>query len=211
MTVAGDHARERPRRRGVAWAFVMRHRPTALVLALAVAYLVVNLGLALGEWDRHRVTFVAGAGVDVRLRAGEERIVYMPADQSEPMSFDFYASDYRCGARGPDGRLSVRRIGHQRLLDLWRPHSSVVAFEAEASGVHHIGCGGRRHVDAPLVLASPPPLMVDWVDPRFAVAVLVVVALGCAVAQIVRVLVNALVRGLRLLASATTRRSSRPG
>jgi hypothetical protein len=190
----------------------MRHRPTALVLALAVAYLVVNLGLALGEWDRHRVTFLAGTGIDVRLRAGDERIVYMPADQSEPINFDFYASDYGCEASGPDGRLSVRRIGHRRLLDLWRPHTSVVTFEAEASGVHHIGCGRGRHVDAPLVLASAPRFMVgDWVDPRFAVAVLVVVAFGCAVAQIVRVLVNPLVQGLRLMASATRRRSSRPG
>jgi hypothetical protein len=188
----------------VAWAFVMRHRPTALVLALAVAYLVVNLGLALGEWDRHRVTFVAETGVDVRLRAGDERIVYMPADQSEPMDFDFYPSDYGCQASGPDGRLLPRRIHHQRQLDLWRPHQSVVAFEAEASGVHHIGCGLGWHVDAPLVLASPPRLLVgtDWVAPDFAVALLVVVVFGCAVAQIVRVLGSALVRGLRLLAQA---------
>lgn len=204
MTVPDDDAGgARPRHRGVPWAFVMRHRPTALVLALAVAYLVVNLGLALGQWDRHRVTFAAGTGVDVRLRAGDERIVYMPADQSEPMNFDFYPSDYGCEARGPDGRLSVRRIDHRRLLNVWRPHNSVVAVQAEASGVHHIGCGLGRHVDAPLVLASPPPFLVgDWVRPGFAIAVLVVVAFGCAVAQIVRVLVNALVRGLRLLARA---------
>ena len=188
MTVPDDDAGgARLRHRVVPWAFVMRHRPTALVLALAVAYLVVNLGLALGQWDRHRVAFAAGTGVDVRLRAGDERIVYLPADQSEPMNFDFYASDYGCEARGPDGRLPVRRIDHRRLLDLWRPHTSVVAVQAEVSGVHHIGCGLRRHVDAPLVLASPPPFMAgDWARPGFAVAVLAVVAFGCAVAPIVR-------------------------
>jgi hypothetical protein len=48
----------------------------------AAGFLMVNLALAAGQWDRDRVTFPVGSGVAVSLERGEQRITYMTAGRS---------------------------------------------------------------------------------------------------------------------------------
>lgn len=173
---------------------VLRHRPTAIILAVSMGLLGVSIGLALGQWDGRRITFPAEAGVEVTLQAGDERIVYMSAAESQPLNFDFYPLDFGCSARGPNGSVPVRRIDHRRLLNLWDMHTSIGSMRADANGIYHVSCSGHR--DAPLVLASPARFTVEWVSPTFAIAVLVAVTVGVALAHLARTLLRHLRRDL---------------
>lgn len=156
----------------------MRHKRTSAVLTACVGFLVPNLGLALGQWAPDRVTFPAQAGVEVPLQRGDERIIYMTAEESEALNFDFYPSDFECLARGPDGQVPVRLTDHRRLLDGWRSYWSIGSVEAGSGGSYRIACTG--HGDAPLVVATPARFTVAWASPTFALAVLVAVVLGLA-------------------------------
>lgn len=177
-TLTNGETRTPPGRvRGVAG----RHKVTTVAVAVSVGFLVVNLVLALGQWDRDRVTFPAATGLEVSLKPGEQRIIYMTADESGVLNFDFYPSDFDCSARGPDGAVAVRTIDHRRLLNLWGRHWSVGSMVADEAGRYWISCSG--HGDAPLVLAAPARFTVGWASPVLAVVILVGVLLGSALVQ----------------------------
>ncbi len=186
----------RPRRR--LWSVVGRHKLTAGAVLLGVGFLLVNLVLALGQWDSDRATFAAGSGIAVSLEQGEQRIIYMTAVESETL-FDFYPSDFACSARGPAGPVAVRRTDHHRLLDGWRDHWSIGRVVAGTSGGYRITCTG--HGGAPLVLAAPPRFTVGWASPAFGVMVLVAILLGAT-------LIHTMIAVARLLLRAGPTRSS---
>src|SRR6266545_6674337 len=94
--------------RRLLWSVVLRHKATAAAIAFGVGFLVVSLVLALGQWDGERITFPAKTGLAVWLEPGEQRIIYLTPDESEPLNFDFYPSDFACSARGPGGQVAVR-------------------------------------------------------------------------------------------------------
>src|SRR6266511_88222 len=56
----------------------------------------------------------AKTGLAVWLEPGEQRIIYLTPDESEPLNFDFYPSDFACSARGPGGQVAVRPDYHHR-------------------------------------------------------------------------------------------------
>jgi len=167
-----DRVRGRLRR------IVAPDKPTAAVLACSAGFLFMNLVLALGQWDGGRVTFPAESGLDVSLEPGEQRLIYMTADEGSPWNFDFYPSDFDCSARGPDGLVAVRRVDHRRLLDGWGSYWSVGSLVADDGGGYRISCSGHR--DAPLVLAAPARFTAGWASPKLGVVVMAVVLLGAA-------------------------------
>lgn len=160
-------------------------------LVLAALFLLANVVLALGQWDRNARAFRAGSPVEVHLDAGDERVVYLGAQESEPMNFDFYPSDFTCESRSPSGTATaLDPASGDRLLDVWNVHLAVGSLLAYEEGAHFVSCEGRA--DAELLLARPARFTAGWVSPVLAFYVLMMVAIvGGAVLLIGAVIARA--------------------
>jgi hypothetical protein len=161
-----------------------RHKLAAGALVVAVLLLVVNVVLALGQWDRGAQSFGAESPLQVDLLPGDKRIVYLNADESDPLNFDFYPSDFTCASRSPDGASAPLDSTHgRRLLNIWDEHAAVASLVADTGGTYVVSCEGRR--DAELLLARPPRFTVSGASPEVGVDVLVFVVLVGSVVSLV--------------------------
>lgn len=167
---------------GLVWSRARRRRKVvAAALGFSVFFVVINVALAIGQWDPSRQEFQPGSGVEVSLTSGDRRIVYLSELDSIGFASDFYPSDYSCSASGPTGDVALLPVRHRRLLNVWAGHDSVAALNAPSDGAYVVTCAHRGQFDsgreATLVLARPARLMVGWASPQLALFVLMMVVI----------------------------------
>lgn len=154
-----------------------RHKVVLGALVVSAMFLLVNVLVALGEWDGNARSFRAGRALEVSLEAGERRILYMGANESEALRFDVYPSDFDCEVRSPTGtRAPLRPTSGTRLLNVWDSHMAVGSLVAAEPGVHTVSCEGPT--TAELILARPARWSAGWASPDLGLIVLALVGLA---------------------------------
>lgn len=135
-------------------------------ITAALFWILVHIG-AWGERDPDRIPFDSGSPVELTLDAGHAQAIYMTAQMSAALSFDYYPSDFECVVIGPAGStVRVQRTDDRRYVDGWQQHWSVASFTPTVDGQHTLECTDQAEREAPLLLVSPPrweaPLNTGW-------------------------------------------------
>lgn len=152
---------------------VVRHKPLAGGAGLMALLLLLSVTLALGQWDAQRITFEQRFPLELALERGDERFVYLTANDSA--NLDIAPSDFSCVISGPAGQVEVEPERGQRLLNVWERHAAIGRFVASDSGVHTLTCEGRA--DTLLIVARPVRFTtVGWLSPLFTLLLILLVA-----------------------------------
>ena len=163
----------------------------AIVAATAVFFLV-NLGLGIAQADFDAEIIQAGSTTTLSLQRGETREVYLTAEESAPLNFDFYPSDLACEMQDSEGRVVIGHLisDDRRLIDAWSSHWGVEAFEAPRTGDYELLCRDNADRRYPLVVARPSRTETYGATPGFALFLLVLAALLFAVTSGVALVQN---------------------
>lgn len=163
-------------------------RRMALVLfGAALIYAASQIVLGRMQADFDYLTFSAGKPYSVHLAPEERRNVYLTAEESLPLNFDFYPSDLTCEMQGPDRVVDpgTEIYAEHRLVDGWNSFWGVESFEAAVAGEHELLCIDHSDRTYPLILARPSSSRTYGVYPEFGVLLVTIAGILLATTWLV--------------------------
>lgn len=137
---------------------IRRYPYLIVILSVVIAYGVVAVTFAIGQWDPSARVFSTDSTALVDLDSGEVVSLYFADAESFLVRSDVMAASYVCEAQYGDmgNKVKLDSGNGSRRVTLWGKHLAVARFTAPRSGLYRITCEPKYAPHVKLLLAKPP-------------------------------------------------------